>query len=174
MLLSIQQKYIMTALRELRCLRAEQLQTILQGHFDWPEPEAARRRMDAMLRQMCGGMGDVHSDGKFVWLGHVQPDARILEAVDVMLELSEGRPQDFSAECWNPELLRFSLCGSSLRLFIVATLSTPSCGNELAGNSPGRVVWISDSGTSPPGLALPPKHFFAARQPDDSHRFYGS
>ena len=90
MLLSIQQKYIMTALRELRCLRAEQLQTILQGHFDWPEPEAARRRMDAMLRQMCGGMGDVHSDGKFVWLGHVQPDARILEAVDVMLELAEG------------------------------------------------------------------------------------
>ena len=165
MLLSIQQKYIMTALRELRCLRAEQLQTILQGHFDWPEPEAARRRMDAMLRQMCGGLAG---------LSDAQSDHRRLEAVDVMLELSEGRPQDFSAECWNPELLRFSLCGSSLRLFIVATLSTPSCGNELAGDSPGRVVWISDSGTSPPGLALPPKHFFAARQPDGSHRFYGS
>ncbi len=37
-----------------------------------------------------------------------------------------------------------------------------------------RIVWISDTGAIPQGLALPPKHFFAARQPDGSHRFYGS
>ena len=36
------------------------------------------------------------------------------------------------------------------------------------------MVWISASGTPPQGLALPPKHFFAARQADGSHRFYGS
>ena len=172
MLLSIQQKYIMTVLRELRCLRAGQLQTILQGRFDWQEPEAARRRMDTMLRQMRGGMGDFHSDAEFVWLGSVQPDARVLEAVDVMLELSEGRPQDFSAAVRSPELLRFTLEGNSLRLFTVATLSDSLAAAD--PSRPGRTVWISDSGTSPPGLTLPPKHFFAARQPDGSHRFYGS
>lgn len=172
MLLSIQQKYIMTVLRELRCLRAGQLQTILQGRFDWQEPETARRRMDTMLRQMRGGMGDFHSDAEFVWLGSVQPDARVLEAVDVMLELSEGRPQDFSAAVRSPELLRFTLEGNSLRLFTVATLSDPLAAAD--PSRPGRTVWISDSGTSPPGLTLPPKHFFAARQPDGSHRFYGS
>lgn len=30
------------------------------------------------------------------------------------------------------------------------------------------------NGAVPPGLTLPPKHFFAARQADGPHRFYGS
>ena len=91
-----------------------------------------------------------------------------------MLELSENHPQDFSAKCRGPELLRFTLDGSSLRLFTVATLSAPLHSSGLARDSPGRVVWISDSGTPPDQLVLPPKHFFAARQPGGSHRFYGS
>ena len=89
-------------------------------------------------------------------------------------ELSEGRPQDFSVKCQSPELLRFTLEGSSLRLFAVVTISDPLHTSVQARDSPGRIVWISDSGTAPPGLVLPPKHFFAARQPDGSHRFYGS
>ena len=88
MLLSVHQKYILATLRELGCLRKGQLQTVVQGRFDWPEAEAAHRRMEAMLRQMCNGIGEFHSDAEFVWLGSSQPDARFLEAVDVMLELS--------------------------------------------------------------------------------------
>lgn len=91
-----------------------------------------------------------------------------------MLELAEGRPQDFSVRCQSPELLRFTLEGSTLRLFTVATLSGPLHSGAQGSDSPGRIVWISDSGAVPPGLSLPPKQFFAARQPDDSHRFYGS
>lgn len=174
MLLSVQQKYIMAVLRKLGCLRKGQLQTVVQGRFDWSEPEAARRRMEAMLHQMCNGIGEFHSDAEFVWFGSTQPDARRLEAVDVMLELSEGKPRNFSMKCQNPEILRFSLEGDSLRLFTVATLSDPLRGSGLAKDSPGRVVWISDSGAAPDKLSLPPKHFFAARQPDGSHRFYGS
>ena len=37
-----------------------------------------------------------------------------------------------------------------------------------------RIVWIADSGGPSKGLTLPPKHFFAAHQPDGTHRFYGS
>ena len=92
----------------------------------------------------------------------------------VMLELAESRPQDFSVRCQSPELLRFTLEGSSLRLFTVATLSDPLHSGAQASDSLGRIVWISDSGAVPLGLSLPPKHFFAARQPDGSHRFYGS
>ena len=174
MLLSVQQKYILAVLRELGCLRRGQLQTVIQGRFDWPEAEAARRRMEAMLRQMCNGIGEFHSDAEFVWLGNTQPDARFLEAVDVMLELSGNHLKDFSAQCQSPEILRFSLDGDSLRLFTVATLSDPLRVSGLARDSPGRVVWISDSGAAPDSLSLPPRHFFAARQPDGSHRFYGS
>ncbi len=174
MLLSVQQKYILAVLRELRCLRKRQLYVLVQGHFGWPDVETAQCRVDAMLRQMQNGLGELSVDANFAWLGNVLPDARRLEAVDVMLELSEGRPQDFSANCQSPEILRFVLDGSSLRLFTVATLSDPLRSGGQARDSPGRTVWISDSGVPPDKLALPPKHFFAARQPDGSHRFYGS
>lgn len=174
MLLSVQQKYILTVLRELRCLRRRQLCALLQGHFGWPDFETAQRRLDAMILQMRNGIGELSADAEFVQLGNAQPDTRRLEAVDVMLELSEGKSQDFSVKCQSPEILRFSLDGCSLRLFTVATLSDPLRVSGLARDSPGRVVWISDSGAAPDSLSLPPKHFFAARQPDGSHRFYGS
>ena len=130
--------------------------------------------MAAMLRQLRYATGDVHLDNSAVWLGEAQSDFQRLEAVDVMLELAEGHPQDFSVKCQSPELLRFTLEGDSLRLFTVATISAPLHTSVQARDSLGRGVWISDSGTAPPGLTLPPKHFFAARQPDGSHRFYGS
>ena len=172
MLLSIQQKYILDLLRELVCVRRGQLQTLVQGRF--PERTVSDRAMEAMLRQLCGGMGDFRANEQFVWLGNAQPDQRRLEAVDVMLELSGKRPQDISVRCRLPDLLWFSMEGKSLRLFTVATISDPLHSSVKARDSPGRTVWISDSGAAPTGLKLPPGHFFAARQPDGSHRFYGS
>ena len=168
MLLSIQQEYILEVLRKLR----EQLQAQVQGKFS--EINISAQRMEAMLRQLRCAVGDVRLDASAIWLGSTQPDSRRLEAVDVMLELAESRPQDFSVRCQSPELLRFTLEGSSLRLFTVATLSDPLHSGAQASDSLGRIVWISDSGAVPLGLSLPPKHFFAARQPDGSHRFYGS
>ena len=172
MLLSVQQKYIVEALRKLGYVRREQLQALVQGRF--PEIDISAQRMDAMLRQLRNLCGDMRLDGGLAGLSDAQSDHRRLEAVDVMLELAKGQLQDFSAAVTSPELLRFALEGSSLRLFTVATLSNPLHSNTQARAGPGRVVWISDSGTAPPGLTLPPKHFFAARQPDGSHRFYGS
>ena len=172
MFLSVQQKYIMEILRKLGYIRREQLRTLVQGQFS--ELEISECRRAAMLRQLRYATGDVHLDNSAIWLGEAQPDFQRLEAVDVMLELSEGRPQDFSVKCQSPELLRFTLEGGSLRLFTLATISAPLHTSVQARDSPGRVVWISDSGTAPSGLTLPPKHFFAARQPDGSHRFYGS
>ena len=171
-LLSVQQKYILEILRKLGYIRREQLQTLVQGRFS--ELEISECRMAAMLRQLRYATGDVRLDNSAVWLGEAQPDFQRLEAVDVILELSEGRPQDFSVKCQSPELLRFTLEGSSLRIFTVATISAPLHTSVQARDGPGQVVWISDSGTAPPGLTLPPKHFFAVRQPDGSHRFYGS
>ena len=172
MLLSIQQKYILEVLRKLGYIRREQLQMLVQGKFS--EINISVRRMEAMLRQLRCAVGDVRLDANAVWLGSTQPDFRRLEAVDVMLELAECHPQDFSVRCQSPELLRFTLEGGTLRLFTVAGLSDPLHSSVQARDSPGRIVWISDSGAPPPGLTLPPRHFFAARQPDGSHRFYGS
>ena len=174
MLLSVQQKYILEALRKLGCVRKEQLQALVRGKLGRSDLEITQARMEAMLRQLRSGLGDFHVDGSFVYLARDQPNAARLEAIDVMLELSEGTPQNFTAKVESPRLLRFGLGGDKLKLFSVAQLSHISDPQQLQRERSERIVWISDSGTPPDGLALPPKHFFAARQADGSHCFYGS
>ena len=56
MLLSIQQKYIVEALRKLGYIWREQLRTLVRGRF--PDMDISDRRMEAMLRQLRSGMGD--------------------------------------------------------------------------------------------------------------------
>lgn len=174
MLLSIQQKFILEALRKLGCVRRDQLHALVRGKFQRPDFEVSEARMAAMLRQLRSGMADFHMDGGFVYLARGQPDATKLEAIDVMLELSEGSPQNFTVKTEEPRLLRFALGGDKLKLFSVAKLSHVPEPQQFQRERSERVVWINDSGTPPEGLVLPPKHFFAARQTDGSHCFYGS
>lgn len=174
MLLSVQQKYILETLRKLGCVRKDQLHALVRGKFQRPGFDISETRMAAMLRQLRSGLGDFHVDGGFVYLVRGQPDAARLEAIDVMLELSEGVTQDFSTKLDSPRLLRFALGEDKLKLFSVAMLSHVSDTQLLQRERSERIVWISDGGTPPEGLTLPPKHFFAARQMDGSHCFYGS
>ena len=174
MLLSNQQKYILDALRKLGCVREDQLHALVRGKFQRPGFAVREEHMTTMLRQLRSGLGDFHVDGGFVYLARGQPDTARLEAIDVMLELSEGAPQEFTVKVDSPRLLCFTLGGDKLKLFSVAMLSHVSDTQLLQRERSERIVWISDGGTPPDGLALPPKHFFAARQTDGSHRFYGS
>ena len=174
MLLSVQQKYILDVLRKLNCVRKDQLHALVRGRFQRPGFEIGAARMESMLRQLRAGLGEFHADGGFVYLARGQPDALHLEAIDVMLELSEGAPQNFNVRLDSPRLLRFAIGGDKLRLFSVACLSHADDPQMIQQEKLERIVWISGSGTPPEGLALPPKHFFAARQVDGSHCFYGS
>ena len=127
-----------------------------------------------MLRQLRVGTSNMRMDDELVWLNDCRPDNRRLEAIDVMIELTGGNVQIISSKAKSPCLLRFSFGeGSGLKLFTVVSMDTPP--SELLEQSgKERVIWLSDSGELPKGLVLPPKHFFAARRPDGSHRFYGS
>ena len=174
MLLSVQQKYILETLRKLGCVRTGQLHALMRGKFQRPGFEIGEARMTAMLRQLRSGLGDFHVNGDFVYLARGQPDSLRLEVIDIMLELSEGAPQDFTMKVDSPRLLRFGLGGDKLKLFSVARLSHVSDPRLIQQERSERIVWISDSSTPPEGLTLPPKHFFAARQADGSHCFYGS
>lgn len=174
MLLSVQQKYILDTLRKLGCVRQDQLHALVQGKFQRPGFAVREEHMSAMLRQLRSGLGDFHMDDGFVYLARDQPDALRLEAIDIMLELSEGAPQEFTVKVDSPRLLCFTLGVDKLKLFSVAMLSHVSDTQLLQREQSERIVWISDGGTPPEGLTLPPKHFFAARQADGSHRFYGS
>ena len=172
MFLSIQQKFILDVLKKLNCVRRRQLHALVRGRFQQDGFEITQARMDAMLRQLRAGTVDVRVDGELVWLSNAQPDARRLEAIDVMLELTGGKPQEFSRSRKPPRLLRFAY-GDDLHLITVASLDAAPA-ELLERGRAERIVWIADSGEAPKGLTLPPKHFFAARQSDGSHRFYGS
>lgn len=157
MLLSNQQKYILDALRKLGCVREDQLHALVRGKFQRPGFAVREEHMTTMLRQLRSGLGDFHVDGGFVYLARGQPDTARLEAIDVMLELSEGAPQEFTVKVDSPRLLCFTLGGDKLKLFSVAMLSHVSDTQLLQRERSERIVWISDSGTPPDGLALPPK-----------------
>lgn len=169
MILSTHQKFVLEALKKLGCVRQRQLHVLVRERFRQADLEITRPRMDAMLRQLRAGATDVRLDDELVWLHGRQPDCRRLESVDVMLELTNGTPQAFEVSTAPPRLLRF-VYG---RPFSVASLDAAPL-ESLERGKTERIVWISDSGEAPKGLVLPPKHFFAARQPDGSHRFYGS
>lgn len=173
MLLSIQQQYILEVARKLGYIQRRQLHILLRNRFQRQGREISEAGMNAMLRQLRVGCQDVQLDDQGIWIAGVQPDPRRLEAVEVMLELSGEALAEFHLGPSTPLLLRFALGDPKVRLFAVADLSTGSP-DTLERQRMERIVWISDNGAVPPDLILPPKHFFAARQADGSHRFYGS
>lgn len=172
-LLSVQQKYILDVLRKLGAIRRGQLAALVRGKFERPGQEISEVRWESILRQLRVRTSDVFLESEMVRLSGVRPDALCLEAVDVMLELAEGKPEDFTTRVERPGILRFSW-GADLRLFTVAELSAPIHPTVETLAHLKRVIWITESGVPPESLTLPPKHFFAARQSDGSHRFYGS
>ena len=175
MLLSIQQRYILDLLQQLKCLRRTQVDFLIRRQFPRRDgSELPSGAVDAMLRQLRHCTGDVLLEDGIVRLLSAAPDARILDAVDVMLELTDGRVQNISIGREPPALLRFALEGERLRLFTVADLdgTLPQALSAMPRQKSERIVWISASGSTSMQLILPPKHFFAARQADGSHRFY--
>lgn len=175
MFLTIQQKFYLDIVRKFKCLRFTQLYALLQSQFHVPgQMDVSEEHMAAMLRQLRHCNWDIHAEGEYVYIANALPDPRLLEAIDVMLELSQRSPPNFGAAVSPPVLLRFALGGEKLRLFSVASLSMTASIDVLIRRKMERIVWISDEGTVPEDLTLPPKHFFAARQEDGTHRFYGS
>lgn len=173
MLLSIQQQYIWEVVRKLGYIRRGQLYTMMCRHFSLQAEVTPMAGLDAMLRQLRMGSQAIRLDADGIGLVGSSGDPRHLEAIDVMLELSEGLPSDFHVGFPAPRLLRFALNAGKMRLFTIANLR-PGQLESVERQRMERIIWISDSGALPAGLVLPPKHFFAARQADGSHRFYGS
>lgn len=174
MLMSAQQKYIVETVRKLGCLHRRQLLVLARERFRRPDLVLTDQRLDSMLRQLRVITESIRLEGDIVRLPGVEPDPRLMEATDVMLELSEGIPLDFQTVRDVPFLLRFSLGGDALRLFSVADLLLPDLPQQTQRRRMERIVWIAEGGTAPVGLNLPSRHFFAVRQQDGTHRFYGS
>ena len=175
MLLSVQQKYILSVLKQVKYIRLCQLYALTVEHYRPEGVQISQLRMDTMLRQLRTATNLVRFQGDVVCCGEHTVDPRYLEAIDVMLELTRCAPEFYSAErLEKPFLLRFT--GGSenaLYLFSVAWMGVPRCIARTQRMKGERIIWIADR-LDRRGLMLPRHHIFAARQEDGNHRFFGS
>ena len=97
MLLSNQQKYIISVLRQIKYIRSCQLCALTAQHYLPQGIEISQHRMDVMLRQLRAGTNFVRLQEDIVCYGKRAVDPRYLEAIDVMLELSGCDPSFLSS-----------------------------------------------------------------------------
>ena len=175
MLLSKPQKYMIDTLKELKYLRISQLHALTRNAFQ-PQMNIAPHHTEVMLRQLRTVTNVVRIKEDIVSYGERSPDARLLEAIDVMLELTENTPSYFSCHgLLSPRLLCFT--GSNElegTLFSVAWLETPMQIVTIARMKGERIIWLSNTITPEALGVLPQHHFFAQLQNDDSHHYFGS
>lgn len=125
MMLSVQQRFILDALRKLGCIRRAQLLVLTREKFRRDDLVISEERLNAMLRQLRYGMGDFRLEGDLVKLSQKPPDAQRLEAIDVMLELTRGTPLDFNARLRRPVLLQFMWEQSSVAAHPMTVAALP-------------------------------------------------
>ena len=175
MLLSDQQKYIISVLKQVKYIRLRQLYALTVRHYRKERFEISQHRMDVMLRQLRTGTNFVYFQEDVVCYGKRAVDERYLEAVDVMLELTYCEPEFFSCERLEPpRLLRFTgQTGKLSFLHTVAWMDTPYRIMAIQRMKGERLIWISDRSNGY-GIELPRHHILAVRQEDGTHRFFGS
>lgn len=175
MILTYQQECCLNLVQKFKCLRFDQLLALMQRELHGTNiTEVNEGHLISMLHQLRYGNQDVRVDSNIVHITGVEPNPRFLEAVDVMRELTDTIPWQIQIELEGPVLLRFVLQGEKLRLFAVAWLYPNMPIEYVERRKMERIIWLSEGGGIPEGLELPHRHFFAVRQQDGTHRFYGS
>lgn len=101
MLLSDQQKYILSVLKQVKYIRLRQLYSLTVQHYRKERFEISQHRMDAMLRQLRTATNFVYFQEDVVCYGRRTVDEHYLEAIDVMLELTYCEPEFFPANGWS-------------------------------------------------------------------------
>ena len=171
MVLSKQQKYFKAVIESLGYAREDQLIELFRPAFCPLRPDKAEEIATSALHGLLHCDNTVRQTGKIYHTRKAKVSERILEAIDVMLELSVARPLSFQAES-PPILLRFSIQEKKVRVFIVA-----EHGAQLPREAIGehdRIVLLFDAQGQAQPLSVSNKQFFAARQGDGSHRFYAA
>lgn len=169
MLLSKQQKHLLWLVESLGCLQQVQLCSLMHAAFG-STPEAVA----SMLRQLRCSNEDLRMEEKFVKTSVSVVNSRRLEAITVMLEVSEGKISDATCHLQAPYLLRFSMGEEKIKVFSVLLLQ-PGLDRILSNlhfDPTERIIFLCAEGTPIPSLSLPNRHFFAVPIADGTHHFY--
>ena len=168
MLLTKQQKYLLTVLEQLGCAEQQQLAVLLQKMFAFSSLDDAVRVTGACIRQMqLGGLLQIADS--IVARNEVQPSAQRIEAIDVMLELSAAQPEDFYVMD-KQILLRFSLGEPSFKQFVIVSGNDPPPEREIRQDE--KVIVLLPDGAKPEIFSYTRPVIFAIRQENGTHRFF--
>ena len=168
MLLTKQQKYLLTALEKLGCAEQRQLAALLQKMFAFSSIDDAVRVTSACVWQMqMGGLLQT-SDGLVTQTGG-QLNTQQIEAIDVMLELSAAQPEDFHAVDKHI-LLRFSLGEPSFKQFVIVSGSNPPPEREIRQDE--KIIVLLPDSIRPEAFSYTRPVIFAIRQENGTHRFF--
>lgn len=170
MLLTMKQRYVVDAVNKLGCLRRDQLYILTRDHFKTEDFTLSESQMDELLRQLPFLANEIRMENGVVRLSSSAPEPLRLEAIDVMLELSNGYPIRFTSVHEEDLLLRFSLGCDPPRRYAVAAYSETAATLQTGKN----IVWIASERLKPELLSLARQQFYAQRQEDGSHRFFGA
>lgn len=175
MLISKQQQYMLDVLHRLGSIREDQLAILLKTRF-FPDGKLLPHGfVNTLLRQFACCNIDLRLDRNVVSLPHKVSDPNLLEAIDIMLELSQNSPLEFWAAETGPVLLRFSVAGKRISLFAVLHEDDLKGTDVRAPPSLGpteRVVILLSGEGRPPDFHVPNTQFYALRQKDGTHRFF--
>ena len=168
MLLTKQQKYLLTVLEQLGCAEQRQLAALLRKTFAFSSLDDAVRVTGACMRQMQMG-GLLRITDSLVSLCGEQAVPQRIEAIDVMLELSAAQPEDFYAVDKHT-LLRFSLGEPSFKQFVIVSGSDPPPEHEIRQDE--NIIALLPDGIRPETFPYTKPVIFAIRQGNGTHRFF--
>ena len=168
MLLTKQQKYLLTVLEQLGCAEQRQLAALLRKTFAFSSLDDAVRVTGACMRQMHMG-GLLRITDSLVSLCGEQAVPQRIEAIDVMLELSAAQPEDFYAVDKHT-LLRFSLGEPSFKQFVIVSGSDPPPEHEIRQDE--KIIALLPDGIRPETFPYTKPVIFAIRQGNGTHRFF--
>ena len=168
MLLTKQQKYLLAGLEKLGCAEQRQLAALLQKTFAFSSLDDALRVTGACVRQMkTGGLLQI-ADDLVTQIG-AQPSTQRIEAIDVMLELSATKPEDFFAVDKHT-LLRFSLGEPSFKQFVIVSGSDPPPEREIRQDE--KIIALLPDSAKLEKFSYTRPVIFAIRQENGTHRFF--
>ena len=170
MLLSVKLRYMVKVLDKLGCIRRDQLYILTRDAFKTEDFTLSESHMDTLLRQLPYLVNGIRVENGIVHYSAISPEMLRLEAIDVMLELSNGFPVEYSAERDSDVLLKFSIIGHPPKRYAVAVYSE----NLDMLSDTKTIIWITEDNLSPGAVALAANQYYAQRQEDGSHRFFGT
>ena len=170
MLITKQQRFLLDALERLGGLREAQMISLLRPVFCAKKPDAAPQIVAAALHQLSNGSIRLCDDGGVIrFHGAKRPDGKLLDAVDVMLQLAGVGLTDYW-KCNPPVLLRFCVQAQKVRTFSVAEYGPNVFNTTFPPHE--RIILLFDGQGQPQALHASNKQFIAVRQEDGTHRFF--